>query len=100
MPKYVIKILNKLGHPFPSKLRHSPHRLTPKIYGQKVHLTSPEDHSGILSPLETTKIQRIVGSFLYYAMSLDNTIQTIVNKLSVSQASPQGLHVYPSTSKK
>ena len=51
-------------------------------------------------PLETTKIQRIVGSFLYYARALDNTIQTTVNKLSVSQASPQGLHVYPSTRKK
>ena len=100
MPKYVIKILKKLGNPFQSKLQHSPHRWIPKIYGQKVHLIPPEDHSGILSPLETTKIQRIVGSFLYYARALANTIQTTVNELSVSQASPQGLHVYPSTRKK
>ena len=88
MPKYVLKILKKLGHPSPSTQRHSPHRWVPKTYGQKVHLTAPEDHSEILSKLETTKIQRIVGSFLYYARAVDSTIHTAVNELSASQAAP------------
>ena len=51
-------------------------------------MTAPEDHSEILSKLETTKIQRIVGSFLYYARAVDSTIHTAVNELSVSQAAP------------
>ena len=55
MPKYVLKILKQLGHPFPLTQRHSPHRWVPKAYGQKVHLTAPEDHSEILSKLEKHK---------------------------------------------
>ena len=49
MPKYLIKVLIKLGHPFPIKAKHVPHRWIPKVYRQKVHLSPKEDTSQILS---------------------------------------------------
>ena len=84
MPKYVQKILSKLDHPTPSKLRHSPHRWVTKTYGQKVHLAQPEDTSDLLPTEEITHIQRIVGSFLYYARAVDKTIQTAVNEIAAT----------------
>ena len=37
---------------------------------------------------KTTHIQRIVGSFLYYARVVDNTNITVVNEIAATQASP------------
>ena len=64
MPNYVIKALKKLEHPVPNKPQHSPHRWIHKTYGQKVHYAPSDDTSDLLSPKETTHIQRIVGSFV------------------------------------
>ena len=56
---------------------------------------------------KTTHIQRIVGSFLYYARVVDNTNITVVNEIAATQASPSKkkkdatimlmdyLHTYP-----
>ena len=88
MPEYVIKALNKLEHPFPSKPKHAPHRWIPKVFGQKVHLAPTPDTTAPLPLHETKTIQRIVGSFLYYARAVDNTLHTALNDIATSQASP------------
>ena len=51
-------------------------------------MTQNEDTSDILSDEEATHIQRIVGSFLYYARAVDNTILTAVNEIAATQAAP------------
>ena len=88
MPNYVIKALKKLEHPVPNKPQHSPHRWIHKTYGQKVHYAPSDDTSDLLSPKETTHIQRIVGSFLYYARAIDNTTHVAINDLGTTQAKP------------
>ena len=88
MPNYIIKALERLKHPAPFKPRHAPHRWVRKIFGQKVHLAPTEDTSEVLSPQATQHIQRVVGTFLYYIRAIDNTIQTAVNEIAVTQAAP------------
>ena len=77
MQQYVIKTLTKLEHPPPIKPRHAPHRWIPKIYGQHVHLAPKEDTSQILGTQVTKHVQHILGSFLYYARAIDNTIRPV-----------------------
>ena len=88
MPEYVIKTLIRLEHPFPSKPKHAPHRWIPKVFGQKVHLAPDPDTTDPLPSHEIKTIQRIVGSFLYYARAVDNTLHTALNDIATSQASP------------
>ena len=88
MPEYVRKIFEKLEYPTPNKPQRSPHRWTQKTYGQKVHYASPEDTSDQLPDPEITHIQRIVGSFLYYARAIDSTIHVAVNDIDTTQAKP------------
>ena len=87
MPDYVIDALLKLKHPFPSKPQHSPHPWIIKTYGKKSHLTAP-DTSAYLHPKHTQHIQRIVGTFLYYARAVDPTIHPALNELAITQAKP------------
>ena len=47
-----------------------------------------EDTSDLLSPKEVTHIQRIVGSFMYYARAIDNTVHVAINNIGTSQAKP------------
>ena len=58
----------KLEHPAPQISRHLPHRWVANSYGNKIHIV-PD------------KIQRVVGSFLYYARAVDDTIYTGINEM-------------------
>ena len=48
----------------------------------------PEDNSPILSHDRTKRIQRIVGSFLYYGRAIDLTIIKTLNTLGTQQSAP------------
>ena len=48
----------------------------------------PEDNSPILSHDRTKRIQRIVGSFLYYGREIDLTIIKTLNRLGTQQSTP------------
>ena len=89
MPKAIPDILKKLNHPSPSKPQHSPHKHIPILYGQKGSRQWIEEEKSI--PLPTNKIkqiQSIIGSLLYYARALDNTMLPALNEIAASQAKP------------
>ena len=88
MPKFVIKTLQKLQHPSPLKPQHAPHKHIQPIYGQQQQFTPAPDTSPLLNSTETTHIQRIVGSFLYYGRAVDPNILPAINKLGLTQAKP------------
>ena len=88
MPKYVLKMVQKLEHPSSAKNRHVPHRWVNKTYEKKVHLIPTTDTSELLTQEEVTHIQCIVESFIYYTRAVDNTILTTVNEIAATQASP------------
>ena len=88
MPGYVQKALKKLEHNPPTIPQHAPHKWVPITYGKQIHQTEVDDTTPHLSSLETRHIQKIVGTFLYYARAVDNTIHPALNEIASTQAKP------------
>ena len=80
------KALAKLKNVPSSIPQHAPHRWFPIIYGKKIQNVAVEDTSTLLPEIETRHIQRIVGSFLYYARAIDNTLHPALNSIGSQQA--------------
>ena len=53
---------------------YSPHKHVETNYGQKVQYAEPSDDTPILDYVDINLIQKIVGTFLYYGIAVDNTI--------------------------
>jgi len=54
--------------------------LAPRTYGKAAQIPTKPDNSPELKPEDKQFIERVVGSFLYYDMAINNTI---VHALSV-----------------
>lgn len=90
MPGYVKAALRKLKYIMKKFPEYSPFDFTPIHYGAKgtQQYMAKEDTSNFLTPKETQHIQSIVGSFLYYARALDDTILPALNTIGKQQAQP------------
>ena len=88
MPKYVENALERFGaKDFPGA--DSPMIYTPPRYGLvKQQEATAEDNSPALSAERKTRIQQIIGTFLYYARAVDPTMLTAINKIASQQANP------------
>ena len=90
MPTYVQDVLHKFQHPPPSKAQRSPFIIKPHQPfkpGQRQYAKAP-DSSPQLDDKGTKRIQSIVGSLLYYARAIDNTILPALNSISAQQSKP------------
>ena len=89
MPKFVDKTLKKLNFKSTRKKQLAPHEWTAPIYGKNRQFAKPDD---ISPPLDNagrqTRVQSVVGSFLYYGRAIDNTILPALNEISFMQSSP------------
>ena len=88
MKHYVIKALQKLQHTFPKRPQYAPHKWTVPIYGQNRQYAPDPDTSALLPQKDIKRVQRVVGSFLYYARAVDNTILPALNEISATQSKP------------
>jgi hypothetical protein len=88
MPGYISKALLKFQHPTPVQEVYAPHNWTKPVYGQKTQLAPLSDNSPTLNSKETTRIQAIVGSLLYYAHAVDPTMLPALNEICTQQSSP------------
>ena len=88
MKNFVIKTLQRLQHSFPSRPQYAPHQWTVPIYGQNRQYAKPPDLSPKLDAKGKKRVQSIVGSFLYYARAIDNTILVALNEIAASQSAP------------
>ena len=86
MPKYVETALQKLQHLKPTRKQQAPHRWNVPSYGTKVQFAPSKDDIPLLDPASLTRVQQIVGTFLYYAMAIDNTILVALGTISSQQA--------------
>lgn len=86
MPGYVEKALTRFGIINP-KGANSPSVYLPPEYGKAVQYEESDDTSPV-APEAKTRIQEIVGVFLFYARAVDPTMLTAVNKLASKQANP------------
>ena len=79
MPKYVTQALHKFRNSLQkilpnNKPEYTPHKHVEKNYIQKVQYAETADDTPILDSVDINLIQKIVGTFLYYGIAVDNTI--------------------------
>jgi hypothetical protein len=85
MPGYVANALHKFMHSPPDRPQHSPHAWTPPNYGATIQYANDSDNSPPLDSAELTRLQTIVGTFLYYARAVDNTMLVALGSLASQQ---------------
>jgi hypothetical protein len=88
MPKYVNNKRHEYNHGSPARPQHSPYPAAERRYGTSAQDTVPPDETPALDADGKTRIQKIVGSFLYYGRAVDITILKALNSLSRQQSSP------------
>jgi hypothetical protein len=85
MPGYIEKALLRFQHSAPRKREHSPHRYIEPQYGAPIQYTDPVDTSQPLTPTEIKKLMEVIGTFLYYARAVDNTMLVALSTLAAAQ---------------
>ena len=85
MPNYVRKALHIFQHIMRGEKEYSPHICAPIQYGHKIEYTDPLDASEYLSEKETNLVQQVCGTFLYFAISIGNTILPTLSDISSEQ---------------
>ena len=88
MPGYIQTMLKKFFHTPPAKHQAQPHEWIPPKYGQKVQYSHEPAPSPALNAKETTRIQQIVGTLLYYAKAVDPTMLPAINDIGSQQSKP------------
>jgi hypothetical protein len=86
MPGYVQKALQQFQPTPPMKPEHAPSQHIEPQYRARVQYTEPIDDTERLNKVETTQLQKIIGTFLYYARAIDNTMLVALGSLAAVQA--------------
>ena len=86
MPNYVLKSLHIFQHIMIGGKDYYPHTCAPIQYGQKIQYLEPLVAAEYLSDKETNLIQQVCGTFLYYAIAIDNTILPALSDISSEQS--------------
>ena len=82
MPIYVRKDLHRFQKIMRYDKEYSPHTCAPIKYGQKVQYADPLDSAEYISDIETNLVQQVCGTFLYYAIAIDNTVLPALSNIS------------------
>jgi hypothetical protein len=86
MPNYIEQALLKYMAGEKFKITHSPHQHVTPTYGAKVQYTAPTDTSAPLDKAGITRLQCVIGTLLYYARAIDNTMLVALGSLSSAQS--------------
>ena len=81
-------MLHKFQHRSPAKPQHAPYCFTAPIFCQSNKLTPPIDKSDKLDKNGKTRVQKVVGSSLFYGCTVYYTILPVLITISTSQAVP------------
>jgi hypothetical protein len=84
MPGYISKALARFQHPTPKRPQHSPHSWTPPTYGAAIQYADDPDTSEPLAPSGLKLLQQIIGTLLYYARAIDNTMLVAISSLALA----------------
>ena len=88
MPDYVAKALLRFSSFHPLRTSHAPHKWNKPVYGKQQQFAPTPDVSPPLSQSQTKLIQEVVGTFLYFAITIDLTLLVALGTIATSQASP------------
>jgi hypothetical protein len=87
MPGYIERALQRFEHPQPAKPQHSPHKWQKPSYGAKVQYALEPDDSPALTAADTTRVQEVLGTLLFYARAVDVTMLPAIGTIATQQAS-------------
>ena len=82
MPSYVGKALHRFQHILRGRHEYSPHTYTPIQYVQTIQYADLLDKAEYLSDKGTNLVKQVCGTFLYYAISIDNAILPALSNIS------------------
>ena len=85
IPEYVKQLLHKFQHTLTTTTEYAPHAHVEPTYGRQVQYEEPVLTSDLLPPTETKIIQKVVGTFLYYGLAIDNKTLVALNDISLEQ---------------
>ena len=88
IPTYIPKVLTRFGHKKPSKPQHNPYKPFPRKLGKEAQDPLPVDDSERLDLDGLKRVQQIVGSLLFYARAVDNTLLIGLSAIASEQANP------------
>ena len=87
MPNYVTKALHKFQHPTPKRAQYATHHWTRPNYGATKQFATNLDTSPPIPEERKCRIQQIIGTFLYYARTVDCPMLPDFNTLVEQQSS-------------
>jgi hypothetical protein len=86
MPGYVECALQHFQHTVISQPEHTPHAWQKPTYGAKTQYAPPEDTSAPLDATDTKRVQEVLGTFLFYAWTVDSTMLVSLGTLASQQS--------------
>jgi hypothetical protein len=84
MPGYVSKVLSKFQHGARKHPQHTLSRYVTPVYGAKTQYAM-KDETPPLTAQQCPTIQKVSGSFLYYARAVDPTVLMPLNDIATEQ---------------
>jgi hypothetical protein len=84
MPGYISNVLSKFQHDAPKHPQHTPSQYVTTVYGAKTQYAT-KDETPPLTPKQCLKIQKVTGSVLYYARTVDPTVLMPLNDIATEQ---------------
>jgi hypothetical protein len=85
MPGYTKKKLQEYGHVVPNRLQSCPYAPEPKQFGATAQAPAPPDDTPKLNDAGIKRVQKIVGSILYYAHAIDMTVLMALGSIAMEQ---------------
>jgi hypothetical protein len=85
MPGYVKKKLQEYTHIASKRVQTCPCTPAPSQFGSEVQAPLPPDLSPKLDKAGITKVQKIVGSILYYARAVNTTVLMALSTIANEQ---------------
>ena len=86
MPNYISSMLHKYQHPLTKRAQNSPHPWNISTYSATQQLTMALDTTTPLELSEVKRIQKIVGTLLYYTLAVDATILVALGNIAAQQS--------------
>jgi hypothetical protein len=83
MPGYIKKKLQEYKHLLPGRIQYCPYSPEPKKFGSDAQAPLLPDATPVLNAKRIKRIQKIVGSILYYARAVDMTVLMALSSIAV-----------------
>ncbi len=85
MPGCIKKKLQEYGHVVPNRIQSCPYAPEPKQFGATAQTPAPPDDMPKLNDAGIKRVQKIVGSILYYARAVNMTVLMALSSIAMEQ---------------